>query len=392
MQSKEFFEALKALEDEKHINSEYFIEALEAGLTAAYKKIYGEAKRAKVKLNPEKNTIKIYSYKVVVENVEDPEKEISLADAKKVKKSYKIGDEILQEENSKDFGRVPSSTVKHVILQKLKEATREQEHKSLASKEGQIIALPLIRFEKAYGNYYFNMNGMEVECILNEKEVIPGEKLMPGNTVKLYVKKIVDTPRGVQIITSRRHFNFVKKLFESEIPEIVSGDIYIYSVSREAGVRSKVALATENPSIDVIGACVGAKGVRLMPIIKELHGEKIDLIPYSTDPIEFIANSLSPAKVEYVSIDEVNKSAIVIVSDDSLSLAIGKDGLNVRLASKLTGWKIDVKSTSQANNLSEDTSNQEVIEEINDVAETTEVDDDNNQDMNDDDIFGDIEE
>ena len=193
MQSKEFFEALKALEEEKNIKGEYFIEALEAGLTAAYKKIYGEAKKAKVKLNPEKNTIKIYSYKTVVENVEDPEKEVSLEEAKRIKKSYKVGDEIMQEENSKDFGRVPSSTVKHVILQKLREVSREQEHKSLANREGQIISLPLMRYEKAFGNYYFNMNGMEVECVLSDKEVIPGEKLTPGSMVKLYVKKIVDT-------------------------------------------------------------------------------------------------------------------------------------------------------------------------------------------------------
>lgn len=384
MQSKEFFEALKALEEEKHIKSEYFIEALEAGLTAAYKKIYGEAKRAKVKLNPEKNTIKIYSYKTVVETVEDPEKEVSLQEAKLIKKSYKIGDEILQEENSKDFGRVPSSTVKHVILQKLREVTRMQEHQSLASKEGQIITLPLMRYEKAFGNYYFNMDGMEVECVLSDRDVIPGEKLMPGSRVKLYVKEIKDTPRGVQIVASRKHFNFVKRLFEAEIPEIQSGDIYVYGVSREAGVRSKVALATDNHSIDVIGACVGPKGMRLAPIIKELHGEKIDLIPYSTDPIDFIANALSPAKVEYVSLDEVNKSAFVVVPDDSLSLAIGAGGLNVKLASRLTGWKLDVKSSSQANNLEDDKVAEEENANINEEPL--------NDGASDDDIFGDIEE
>ena len=239
-----------------------------------------------------------------------------------------------------------------------------------------------MRYEKAFGNYYFNMNGMEVECVLSDKEVIPGEKLTPGSMVKLYVKKIVDTPRGVQILTSRKHFNFVKRLFEMEIPEIQSGDIYVYSVSREAGVRSKVALATDNSSIDVIGACVGAKGVRLMPIIKELHGEKIDLIPYSTDPIEFIANALSPAKVEYVSLDEVNKEALVIVPDDALSLAIGAGGLNVKLASKLTGWKLDVKSTSQANSGEENETDQ-TVEDKSETETNSESDDD---------IFGDIEE
>ena len=378
MQSKEFFEALKALELEKNIKQEFFIEALEAGLTAAYKKIYGEAKRAKVKLNPEKNTIKIYSYKTVVENVEDQEKEISLADAKNIKKSYKIGDEVLQEENSKDFGRVPSSTVKHVILQKLKEASRAQEHSQLSSKEGQIISVQLMRYEKNSGNYFFNMGGMEVECVLNEKELIPGERLVISNYVKVYVKKIIDTPRGVQIIASRRHPNFVKRLFESEIPEMQSGEIYVYSVSREAGYRTKIAVATDVKGLDVVGACVGQKGMRLLPIMKEINGEKIDIIPYDSEPTTFISNALSPATTEFVKIDEANKSSLAIVPDDKLSLAIGKDGLNVRLAAKLTNWKIDVKSVSQFNG--EDTENNS-----NDVS-TSVVDNDY------DDVFGDIEE
>ncbi len=378
MQSKEFFEALKALEQEKNIKQEFFIEALEAGLTAAYKKIYGEAKRAKVKLNPEKNTIKIYSYKTVVENVEDQEKEISLADAKNIKKSYKIGDEVLQEENSKDFGRVPSSTVKHVILQKLKEASRAQEHSQLSSKEGQIISVQLMRYEKNSGNYFFNMGGMEVECVLNEKELIPGERLVISNYVKVYVKKIIDTPRGVQIIASRRHPNFVKRLFESEIPEMQSGEIYVYSVSREAGYRTKIAVATDVKGLDVVGACVGQKGMRLLPIMKEINGEKIDIIPYDSEPTTFISNALSPASTEFVKIDEANKSALAIVPDDKLSLAIGKDGLNVRLAAKLTNWKIDVKSVSQFNGDDTENNSNEVNSSV--------VDNDY------DDLFGDIEE
>ena len=378
MQSKEFFEALKALEQEKNIKQEFFIEALEAGLTAAYKKIYGEAKRAKVKLNPEKNTIKIYSYKTVVENVEDQEKEISLADAKNIKKSYKIGDEVLQEENSKDFGRVPSSTVKHVILQKLKEASRAQEHSQLSSKEGQIISVQLMRYEKNSGNYFFNMGGMEVECVLNEKELIPGERLVISNYVKVYVKKIIDTPRGVQIIASRRHPNFVKRLFESEIPEMQSGEIYVYSISREAGYRTKMAVATDVKGLDVVGACVGQKGMRLLPIMKEINGEKIDIIPYDSEPTTFISNALSPASTEFVKIDEANKSALAIVPDDKLSLAIGKDGLNVRLAAKLTNWKIDVKSVSQFNGDDTENNSNEVNSSV--------VDNDY------DDLFGDIEE
>lgn len=379
MQSKEFFEALRALEQEKNIKSEYFIEALESGLTAAYKKIYGEAKKAKVKLNPEKNSIKIYSYKTVVEEVQDPEKEISLADAKLIKKAYKLGDEVLQEENSKDFGRVPSSTVKHVILQKLREATRAHEHSQLADKEGQIISLQLMRYEKNTGNYCFNMGGMEVECLLNEREIIPGERLIPSTFIRVYVKKIIDTPRGVQVLVSRRHANFVRRLFEAEIPEFNSGDMYVYSVSREAGYRTKISIATNNASIDVVGTCVGVKGVRLMPIMKELNGEKIDIIPFNDDPKIFVANSLSPATIDSLELDEVNKTALAIVPDDKLSLAIGKDGLNVRLASRLTGWKIDVKSVSQINNLSNEINEEMAMDETNSIIE-------------DDELFGDIEE
>ena len=379
MQSKEFFDALRALEQEKNIKSEYFIEALESGLTAAYKKIYGEAKKAKVKLNPEKSTIKIYSYKTVVEEVQDPEKEISLADAKLIKKAYKIGDEVLQEENSKDFGRVPSSTVKHVILQKLREATRAHEHSQLADKEGQIISLQLMRYEKNTGNYCFNMGGMEVECLLNEREVIPGERLVPSTFVRVYVKKIIDTPRGVQVLASRIHPNFVRRLFEAEIPEFQNGTMYVNSVSREAGYRTKIAIATNNSAIDVVGACVGVRGTRLMPIMKELNGEKIDIIPFNEDAKVFISNALSPATVESLELDEINKSALVIVPDDKLSLAIGKDGLNVRLASKLTGWKIDVKSVSQVKEGSIELSNEETFDIDNSINE-------------DDDLFGDIEE
>lgn len=379
MQSKEFFEALKALEEEKNIKKEYFIEALEAGLTAAYKKIYGEAKRAKVKLVPERNMIKIYSYKTVVSEVQDPEKEISLANAKLIKKSYNVGDEILQEENSKDFGRVPSSTVKHVIFQKLREATRANEHSQLNSKEGNLMSAQLMRFDKVTGNYYFNMGGMEVECVLNEKELIPEERFVVNQYVKLYVKKIIDTPHGVQILASRRHPNFVKRLFETEIPEFQTGDIYVYSVSREAGYRTKLAVASDNPNIDVVGTCIGSKGMRIMPIMKEISGEKIDIIPYNSDPAMFIANALSPATVEFVTLDEVNRTALAIVPDDKLSLAIGKVGINVRLAAKLTGWKIDVKSVSQYND----------VEQVADVEEEQSQTEEQGID---DDLFGDIEE
>ncbi len=381
MQSKEFFEALRALEEEKNIKQELFIEALESGLTSAYKKIYGEAKKAKVKLVPERNMIKIYSYKTVVDVVEDPEKEISLQEAKLIKKSYKVGDEVLQEENSKDFGRVPSSTVKHVILQKIRELTRKQDHEALSSKEGQIVSLQLMRYESGTKNFYFNMGGKEVECVMSDREIIPGETFKPQSMVKLYVKKILENPRGVQMIVSRRHPLFVQRLLEAEIPELANGEIYVQAISREAGVRTKVAVHSKY-DVDVVGACVGLRSTRLMPVLKELHGEKIDIIPYSEDIEKYISNALSPATTEHLELDMENKSALVVVPDDKLSLAIGKDGHNVRLASKLTGWKLDVKSVTEfneENNLDFD-------------LDTSIYDTSNYVTDDEDDVFGDIEE
>ncbi|MGN1227749.1 MAG: transcription termination factor NusA, partial [Christensenellales bacterium] len=281
MQSKEFFEALRMLEEEKGIKKEYFIEALEAGLTAAYKKLYGEAKSAIVKLNPEKNSIKIYSYKTVVDVVEDADKQISLQDARLIKKSYKVGDEILQEENSKNFGRIPSQTVRHVIMQKLKEAVRAKEFAELSEKENTIITAQIIRRENGY--YYLNMGGMEAEGVIAEKDCIPGERLEIQSRVKVYVKRIVESTRGCQIQCTRTNIGFVQKLFELEIPEVQNHEVEIKAISREAGYRTKIAVYSANEYFDAVGACVGNRGMRINNIIKELNGEKIDIIPYSED-------------------------------------------------------------------------------------------------------------
>ena len=348
MQSKGFFEALKSLEEEKGIKQEYFIQALEAGLTAAYKKIYGEAKSATVKLNPEKNTIKIYSYKTVVEEVEDPDKQISLQDAKLIKKSYKLGDEIMQEEDSKNFGRIPSQTVRHVIMQKMREALRANEFSQLSEKEGQIISAQIIRFENGF--YYLNMGGMEAEGLLPLKECIPGERLEIQSYVKVFVKRIVESSRGCQIQCTRTNAGFVAKLLELEIPELQNSEIQIKSIARDAGYRTKVAVCPLIPNFDAVGACIGNKGMRINKVISELNGEKVDVVLYSDNSREYIVNALSPAEVSDLMIDEENKSCVAIVPDSKLSLAIGKDGQNVRLAVKLTGWKIDVKSESQYNN------------------------------------------
>lgn len=344
MTNKDFFQALEELETTKKINSDQLIETLQAALTSAYKKMYGEAKSAEVKLNKEKNTIKIYSYKTVVEQVENPDKEISLEDAQKFKASYKVGDVITQEENTKDFGRIAAQTAKQVVMQKLKEMERQIALSELSEKEDELLTTIVKRIEQ--GVVYVQIAGSHTEGVMLETDQIPGEVFHVNDRVKVYVKKIRDSFRGVQIQVSRSNIGFLRKLFEIEIPEVENGDVEIKNIARDAGNRSKVAICATKPHIDALGACVGNRGQRINTIMGEINGEKIDLVPYSDDPLEYIANALSPAKVLSVEINESLKSSRVIVPDDKLSLAIGKGGQNVRLAARLTGWKIDVKPQS----------------------------------------------
>ena len=344
MINKDFFQALEELETTKKINADQLIEALESALTSAYKKMYGEAKSAEVKLNPEKNTIKIYSYKTVVNEVENPDKEISLEDAKKLKSSYEIGDTIAQEENTKDFGRIAAQTAKQVVMQKLKEIEKQITLGELSEKEDELLTCVVKRIDQ--GVVYVQIAGSHTEGVMLEQDQIPGETFHINDRVKVYVKKIKDSFKGVQIQVSRSNIGFLRKLFEIEVPEIESGEVVIKNIARDPGNRSKVAIMATKPHIDALGACVGNRGVRINTIMSEINGEKIDLVPYSDDPMEYIANALSPAKVISVEINESLKSSRVIVPDDKLSLAIGKGGQNVRLAARLTGWKIDVKPES----------------------------------------------
>ena len=344
MINKDFFQALEDLETEKKINKDTFIQTLEAALTSAYKKMYGEAKSAMVKLNPEKATIKIYSYKTIVEEVEDEDKEISLTEAKLIKKSYKVGDVVMSEESTKDFGRIAAQTAKQVVMQKIKEMEREMALSELSEKEDELLTCIVKRIDN--GTIYVQLSNTNTEGVMLENDQIPGEKFNVGDRVKVYVKKIKDSFKGTQIQVTRSNVGFVRKLFELEIPEIASGDVKIKNISRDAGNRTKVAVYTEKPNIDPIGTCVGFHGQRIDTITAELNGEKIDLIEYSDDPLEFIAKSLSPAKVISVETNESLHSSRVIVPDDKLSLAIGKNGQNVRLAARLTGWKIEVKPES----------------------------------------------
>ena len=344
MINKDFFQALEDLESEKKINKEAFITTLESALTSAYKKMYGEAKSAMVKLNPEKATIKIYSYKTVVDEVHDPDKEISLAEARLIKKSYKVGDIVTTEESTKDFGRIAAQTAKQVVMQKLKEMERQMALSELSEKEDELLTTIVKRIDN--GTVYVQISNTNTEGVMLPSDQIPGEKFNVGDRVKVYVKKIKDSFKGTQIQVTRSNIGFVRKLFELEIPEVASGEIVIKNIARDPGNRTKVALYTDRPNLDPLGTCVGFHGQRIDTITAELNGEKIDLIEYSEDPLEYIAKALSPAKVISVETNESLHSSRVIVPDDKLSLAIGKNGQNVRLAARLTGWKIEVKPES----------------------------------------------
>lgn len=348
MVSKDFFNALNDLEEQKNINKEEFIQILESALTSAYKKNFGEARSAFVKLIPEKNTIKLYAYKSVVDEVEDPEKQISVADANAglSRAKYKVGDLITEEVVPKEeFGRIAAQTAKHIIMQKIHEAEKEKLLQEMNGKENEIITGIINRKDEK--NVYVEIAGSNIYGVLSNYDQIPNEKYNIGDKLKVFVKQIKDTPFGPQICLSRKAAGYVRRLLEIEVPEIESGEVEIKSIAREAGVRTKIAVASVNGTIDPVGACIGNKGARINTITAELGGEKIDVIEYSDDPFVYIARALSPATVKSVEIDELNHSAKVIVDKDKLSLAIGMNGHNVRLAAKLTGYKIDVKTEEQ---------------------------------------------
>ena len=344
MVNKDFFKALDDLEAEKKIDKETFIQTLETALTSAYKKTYGEAKSAMVKLYPERNTIRIYSYKTIVAEPEDLDKEISLEEARKQKKSYKVGDIIAVEETTKDFGRIAAQTAKQVVMQKLREMERQNALSEISEKEDELLTTVVKRIDG--DNVYVQIPNSHTEGLMMKNDQIPGDNFQVGDRVKVYVKKIKESFKGTQIQVSRSNIGFVRKLFELEVPEISSGDVKIKNIARDPGNRAKVAVFTDKPNVDAIGACVGNRGTRINTIVAELNGEKIDLIEYSQDPLEYIARALAPAKVLSVETNDSLNMSQVIVPDDKLSLAIGKGRQNVRLAARLTGWKIDVKPES----------------------------------------------
>ncbi|MBR2371983.1 MAG: transcription termination/antitermination protein NusA [Clostridia bacterium] len=374
--SKDFFLALEDLEREKGVSKEVFIQELENALACACKKQLGEATNVEVKLNSEKYTIKVYSYKNIVEVVEDPDKEISLEEAQEIKKSYEIGGRVAKEISPKEFSRVAAQTAKQVIMQKLKEIEKNQTLDQYSEKENEML-VGIVNRTKEDGTVYVEIGKNQMEGILMPNDQIPGEKFKFGDKIKVYVKRVREFGKGVQVVLSRSCADFVKRLFESEVPEIRAGLVVIKSIAREAGYRTKIAVYSTDPDIDAVGACVGAKGVRINAISNnELHGEKIDVIPWNENNFDFVANALSPAKVLMVQGNEDKKEATVVVPDDKLSLAIGREGQNARLAARLTGWKIDVKSYTNAVKLglveseheeAEEKSAEDLLAEINSI-------------------------
>lgn len=347
MINQDFFLALQQLEKEKGISQDEFITALETALVVAYKKHTGISSGVEVKLSPEKNSIKIYSVRSVVEEVVDPDKEISVEEAQEIKKSHKAGDVVSVEFSSKNFGRIAAQTAKQIIVQRLREIERQNTVSEFEDKEGELMACTVRRVED--GNVYVEIAGHQIEGVLLPKDQVLSEKYEVNQRLNVYVKSVKNTGKNAQILVSRTANGLVKRLFENEVPEIKQGIVVIKSVAREPGQRTKIAIYSEDPMVDAIGACVGNKGARVNAIVAELGGEKIDIIPWSENPLEYISRALSPARVIKV-VQTGDDSAMAVVPDDKLSLAIGRSGQNARLAVRLTGWKIDVKSESSVAN------------------------------------------
>lgn len=340
----ELLEALDTLEREKDISKETMLEAIENSLIIACKNHFGKSDNIKVEINKENGEFRVYAEKTVVEEVEDNTQEISLIDAKLINSKYELGDIVNIEVKSKEFGRIATQSAKNVILQKIREEERKVLYNQYYGKEKDVVTGIVQR--QVGQNISINLG--KADATLNEKEQVKGEVFMPTERIKVYILEVKDTPKGPRILVSRTHPELVKRLFEAEVTEVKDGTVEIKSIAREAGSRTKIAVWSNNPDVDPVGACVGMNGARVNAIVNELRGEKIDIINWSENPAVLIENALSPAKVVSVIADADEKTARVVVPDYQLSLAIGKEGQNARLAARLTGFKIDIKSESQA--------------------------------------------
>ena len=351
----EMFDAIENLAKAKDINAEQIISAVEEGCKAAYRKYakYSTTQNESASTNlsvvmSREHDIQIFARKVVVDQVEDDNQQITLEDARKIRPNYELGDIVEIEVTPRDFGRVAAQTAKQVILQRMRELEKGKIYDEYIEKENEILTGIVDRVDQ--DNVYVELGA--TRGVLNKSEFMPGEEYRPGDHIKVYVLQVYRAGRGEasgpQVAVSRVHTGLVKRLFEMEVPEIATGIVQIKSIAREAGSRTKIAVASSDAAIDPVGACVGPRGIRVDKVVSELKNEKIDIIKWSADPAEFVANALNPAHVVSVYVSEKEKICRVIVMDNQLSLAIGKEGQNARLAAKLTGWKIDIKSQTQA--------------------------------------------
>lgn len=341
--NKEFIRALDEIEKDKGINKEVILELIEKALVKSYEKNFEDNSNVEIKINETTGDVNVYALKEVVDEVTDPNTEIHIDEALKSKKKSKVGNIMKIKVVPKDFGRVAAQTARNIVIQQIKDAERETIYNEYIDREREVITGDVQRID--YNNIYINLG--KTEGFIPPSEQVPNEVIKPGDRVKLFVNEVKSTTKGPQIILSRSSANLIKRLFELEVPEIAEGQVEIVSVAREAGFRTKIAVHAEDETIDPVGACVGLKGMRVNTIVDEINGEKIDIIVWDKDMAVFISNALSPAEVIEVVVDEDSKTALAIVSDNQLSLAIGKEGQNVRLAAKLTNWKIDIKGESK---------------------------------------------
>ncbi|MDT2045829.1 transcription termination/antitermination protein NusA [Priestia aryabhattai] len=342
--SSELLDALVVLEKEKGISKDVIIEAIEAALISAYKRNFNQAQNVRVDLNLDRGTMRVFARKDVVDEVYDPRLEISVEEAQGINPNFQLDDVVEIEVTPKDFGRIAAQTAKQVVTQRVREAERGVIYSEFSDREEDIMTGIVQRQDSRF--IYVSLG--KIEALLPQSEQMPNEQYKPHDRIKVYITKVEKTTKGPQIYVSRTHPGLLKRLFEKEVPEIYDGTVELKSVAREAGDRSKISVHSEFAEVDPVGSCVGPKGQRVQAVVNELKGEKIDIVRWSNDPVEFVANALSPSKVLEVMVDEEEKATTVIVPDYQLSLAIGKRGQNARLAAKLTGWKIDIKSQSEA--------------------------------------------
>ena len=371
MENKEFFVALTDLVREKGISEESFIETLQNALASAYKKQFDGGAEVTVTLNPELGTIEFKASRYVVEEVTDKDKEISLEYAQELNPDYKVGDVIEKTFIPKDFGRIAAQTAKQVILQKLHEAERDNTFSAFSDKEGELMEGTIRKIDER--NVYVELGDKKIEGVMPPQDRTLTERYVVGDRIKVFVKRVKNSGKNSQIVVSRTAAGLVRKLFEEQVPEIKDGLVEIKEIAREPGHRTKMAIYSNDERVDAVGACVGNRGSRVNAVVEELGGEKIDIILWNEDPLAFIYKALSPATVLSVT-SKGERSAIAIVPDDKLSLAIGRDGQNARLAARLTGWKIDVKSASspEAAEILAMQEEEESLEEETEIEETVE--------------------